>query len=183
MESRVDVAADRFRCDIDAGYAAFDGQILGNHRRDIRKRRIHRVGAAGYQADAIEELRRGFLDGHLRQMLGLGTGTGKTVIASHIAYNAAQKGKRVLLVGDAAGLVDPLLGEGLYHAITSSQEAASATQSVRAIRASSASRIPGRSAAMISSAACSALSWPDAAKSVWAMRCAARCGSRRCARV
>ena len=33
---------------------------------------------------------------------------------------------RVLLVGDAAGLVDPLLGEGLYHAITSGQQAASA---------------------------------------------------------
>ncbi|WP_372677484.1 geranylgeranyl reductase family protein [Desulfosarcina sp.] len=33
---------------------------------------------------------------------------------------------RVLLVGDAAGLVDPLLGEGLYHAITSGQKAASA---------------------------------------------------------
>ena len=33
---------------------------------------------------------------------------------------------RVLLVGDAAGLVDPLLGEGLYHAITSGQEAAAA---------------------------------------------------------
>jgi geranylgeranyl reductase family protein len=31
---------------------------------------------------------------------------------------------RVLLVGDAAGLVDPLLGEGLYHAIISGQEAA-----------------------------------------------------------
>jgi flavin-dependent dehydrogenase len=33
---------------------------------------------------------------------------------------------RVLLVGDAAGLVDPLLGEGLYHAIISGQEAATA---------------------------------------------------------
>ena len=33
---------------------------------------------------------------------------------------------RVLLVGDAAGLVDPLLGEGLYHAIISGQEAAAA---------------------------------------------------------
>ncbi len=31
---------------------------------------------------------------------------------------------RVLLVGDAAGLVEPLLGEGLYHAITSGQRAA-----------------------------------------------------------
>ncbi len=33
---------------------------------------------------------------------------------------------RVLLVGDAAGLVDPLLGEGLYHAIISGQAAADA---------------------------------------------------------
>ena len=33
---------------------------------------------------------------------------------------------RVLLVGDAAGLVDPLLGEGLYHAMVSGQEAAAA---------------------------------------------------------
>jgi geranylgeranyl reductase family protein len=33
---------------------------------------------------------------------------------------------RVLLVGDAAGLVDPLLGEGLYNAITSGQQAAAA---------------------------------------------------------
>jgi len=33
---------------------------------------------------------------------------------------------RVLLAGDAAGLVDPLLGEGLYHAIISGQRAAAA---------------------------------------------------------
>ena len=33
---------------------------------------------------------------------------------------------RVLLAGDAAGLADPLLGEGLYHAIISGQRAAAA---------------------------------------------------------
>lgn len=33
---------------------------------------------------------------------------------------------RVLLAGDAAGLVDPLLGEGLYHAIVSGRKAARA---------------------------------------------------------
>lgn len=33
---------------------------------------------------------------------------------------------RCMLVGDAAGLVDPLLGEGLYHAIVSGQRAAAA---------------------------------------------------------
>ena len=35
---------------------------------------------------------------------------------------------RILLAGDAAGLVDPLLGEGLYHAIISGQHAAAAIQ-------------------------------------------------------
>jgi len=35
---------------------------------------------------------------------------------------------RVLLAGDAAGLVDPLLGEGLYHAIVSGQRAAAAIE-------------------------------------------------------
>ena len=37
--------------------------------------------------------------------------------------------RRVLLVGDAAGLVDPLTGEGIYHAIVSGQTAALAINS------------------------------------------------------
>ena len=37
--------------------------------------------------------------------------------------------RRVLLVGDAAGLVDPLTGEGIYHAIVSGQAAARAVNS------------------------------------------------------
>lgn len=37
--------------------------------------------------------------------------------------------RRVLLVGDAAGLVDPLTGEGIYHAIVSGQAAAHAINS------------------------------------------------------
>jgi len=37
--------------------------------------------------------------------------------------------RRVLLVGDAAGLVDPLTGEGIYHAIVSGQTAARAVNS------------------------------------------------------
>lgn len=35
---------------------------------------------------------------------------------------------RILLVGDAAGLADPLLGEGLYHAVASGQQAADAVR-------------------------------------------------------
>jgi geranylgeranyl reductase family protein len=37
--------------------------------------------------------------------------------------------RRVLLVGDAAGMVDPLTGEGIYHAIVSGQAAARAINS------------------------------------------------------
>ena len=36
------------------------------------------------------------------------------------------RGRRILLAGDAAGLVDPLLGEGLYNAVHSGQLAAQA---------------------------------------------------------
>ena len=38
----------------------------------------------------------------------------------------AIQSKRVLLLGDAAGLVDPLTGEGIYHAVKSAQIAAPA---------------------------------------------------------
>jgi geranylgeranyl reductase family protein len=40
------------------------------------------------------------------------------------ALHAPLAGKRVLLVGDAAGLVDPLSGDGLYEAALSAREAA-----------------------------------------------------------
>jgi geranylgeranyl reductase family protein len=42
------------------------------------------------------------------------------------APHAQLAGDRVLLVGDAAGLVDPLSGDGIYEAVLSAQEAAAA---------------------------------------------------------
>ena len=42
------------------------------------------------------------------------------------------RGRRILLAGDAAGLVDPLLGEGLYNAVRSGQLAARAIVSAHA---------------------------------------------------
>ena len=54
------------------------------------------------------------------------------VVGHHIGlkgWNAEVASARVALVGDAAGLVDPLLGEGIHNAVASGQAAAAAIQS------------------------------------------------------
>jgi geranylgeranyl reductase family protein len=54
------------------------------------------------------------------------------VVGHHIGlkgWNAGVATARVALVGDAAGLVDPLLGEGIHNAVASGQAAAAAIQS------------------------------------------------------
>jgi flavin-dependent dehydrogenase len=54
------------------------------------------------------------------------------VVGHHIGlkgWNAGVARARVALVGDAAGLVDPLLGEGIHNAVASGQAAAAAIQS------------------------------------------------------
>jgi geranylgeranyl reductase family protein len=75
----------------------------GPHLRDHLARLIE---AHGVDADALRDLR-----GHRLPMRPLGT--------------APSRG-RVLLVGDAAGLVDPLSGDGIYEAFVSAQFAAQA---------------------------------------------------------
>lgn len=54
------------------------------------------------------------------------------VVGHHVGlkgWNAGVTTARVGLVGDAAGLVDPLLGEGIHNAVASGQAAAAAIQS------------------------------------------------------
>jgi flavin-dependent dehydrogenase len=54
---------------------------------------------------------------------------GGEVVGHHIGlggWRYRPKSERVFLIGDAAGLVDPLLGEGIYFAIRSGQMAAAA---------------------------------------------------------
>ena len=51
-----------------------------------------------FQAQVIEDLREGFRDGHIRQCLGMATGSGKTVVASQIALQAKARGKRCLFI-------------------------------------------------------------------------------------
>ena len=59
-----------------------------------------------YQAEALEKLRGGMRQGLRRQMLCLGTGGGKTIIAAALMEAAASKGKRAAFVADRITLVD-----------------------------------------------------------------------------
>ncbi len=64
-------------------------------------------------------------------MTRLGTSDFSNVAGYPIAlggWDYSPNSKRVLLAGDAAGLIDPLLGEGIYNAIRSGQIAAGAIE-------------------------------------------------------
>lgn len=58
-----------------------------------------------HQTRVIDDLRNGFRQGHKRQVLGLATGGGKTVVAAHIAKSAVERGKKMLFVVDRIELV------------------------------------------------------------------------------
>ena len=64
-----------------------------------------------HQQQAIEDLRAGRRAGHLRQILAMPTGSGKTVVASHLAHAAAAKDKKVLFIVDRIELV----GQAVRH--------------------------------------------------------------------
>lgn len=82
------------------------------------------VGVAGWESEGTN-LRR-----HLGRLLaahGLPADAVVGLRGHRLPMRAADapfSGKRVLLAGDAAGLVDPLSGDGLYEAALSAQEAA-----------------------------------------------------------
>jgi superfamily II DNA or RNA helicase len=59
-----------------------------------------------HQQLAIDGIRNSLLAGHRRPMLQAPTGAGKTVIAAHIVAGARAKGKRVIFVAPALGLID-----------------------------------------------------------------------------
>ena len=54
-------------------------------------------------------------------------------------------GERVLLIGDAAGLIDPVSGDGMYECFVSSRLAATATLDLLAGRATASSPTRRRS--------------------------------------
>ncbi len=53
-----------------------------------------------YQQKAIEQMRERIATGQNRLILCSPTGSGKTVIFSHLAKSALEKGKKVLIVTD-----------------------------------------------------------------------------------
>lgn len=59
-----------------------------------------------YQVDAIEALRKGVREGHKRQILASPTGSGKTVCASYLMQEAANKMSRAAFVCDRVALTD-----------------------------------------------------------------------------
>ena len=84
---------------------------------------------------ALQTVTRSLMDGYTQQKLGVslsdfpaGIVTGQHLGMGGHAY--VPQG-RVLLAGDAAGLVDPLTGEGIHSAIVSGQAAAAAILEAR----------------------------------------------------
>jgi flavin-dependent dehydrogenase len=78
---------------------------------------------------AFESVTRGQLESYARQKLGIELSKVQAhVSGQHLGFGGhgyAPRG-RVVLAGDAAGLVDPLTGEGIFSAIKSGQAAAGA---------------------------------------------------------
>lgn len=61
------------------------------------------------QEKAIHDLRCGYADGHLRQVLQLATGLGKTHVAAAMAATALEKGRKVGFVAPLISLIDQTL--------------------------------------------------------------------------
>lgn len=64
-----------------------------------------------YQQTAVEGVRNEYKQGQRSPLLALSTGGGKTVIFSYIAENAAQKGKKVLIMAHRKELIRQAVGK------------------------------------------------------------------------
>ena len=74
-----------------------------------------------YQQEAVERVRQAFLSGHRAVLFVLPTGGGKTVVFSHIAEQAAARGKRIAVLLHRAELLDQacrsLAAMGVRHGV------------------------------------------------------------------
>lgn len=74
-----------------------------------------------YQSRAVEALRDNIRSGIKRQILCAPTGSGKTVIATHMIGEAARRGSRAIFVCDRIALIDQTSGtfdgEGIRHGV------------------------------------------------------------------
>ena len=90
---------------------------------------VPKDGSAEPDGMACENVTRGLLESYTREKLGVELSEVRAnVSGQHLGlggHGYVPRG-RVLLAGDAAGLVDPLTGEGIFSAIKSGQAAAGA---------------------------------------------------------
>lgn len=74
-----------------------------------------------HQQDAVEELRSLIRDGKKNIILSMPTGSGKTIVATHLIAECLGKGKRAVFVADRVQLVDQtsavLDAEGIEHGV------------------------------------------------------------------
>ncbi len=90
---------------------------------------VPKDGAAGSDELVCESVTRSLLESYTREKLGVELNEVQAhVSGQHLGLggHAYVPCGRVLLAGDAAGLVDPLTGEGIHSAIVSGQAAAGA---------------------------------------------------------
>ena len=77
-----------------------------------------------YQADSLQSLRQGHLQGHRRQILCMPTGGGKTEAAIYLIQEAMAKGSRIAFICDRLALVDQtserLMQYGIPHGVIQS---------------------------------------------------------------
>ena len=96
------------------------------------------VNAGIYTWDPTVSLAKDQLGSYVRQRLG--TGAVSDIVGFPIGFGGAsyiQDSNRVLLVGDAGGFAEPLLGEGIHNALKSGQAAAAAIDATEAGRSPS----------------------------------------------
>lgn len=93
------------------------GREIESGAEDLRLR--------GYQMAAVDELRSGLAQGHLRQILCSPTGSGKTETAIYLMERAYTKGSRVSFVADRIVLVEQtsrrLRRYGIPHGVAQGQ--------------------------------------------------------------
>jgi len=114
--------------DADAIDMAFDFGRVKNGYGWVFPKDDH-VNIGLYTNAAEVRISRQELDAYARQKCGRPPSA--SVVGHHIGLGGPwyrPKSRRVFLIGDAAGMVDPLLGEGIYFAIKSGQIAAAAIQ-------------------------------------------------------
>ena len=79
------------------------------------------INLRDYQEDGLQDLRRGLLAGHKRQVLCSPTGSGKTLIAAKLMENVKERGLKASFIVDRVNLVEQtsqsLMEYGLVHGI------------------------------------------------------------------